>query len=59
MSGEMLFVTAGLGQLLMLGRELNDLPRVMAIMSVIIFIGFLFDQTIFAKLEKSQTSLGV
>lgn len=53
MSGEMLFVTAGLGQLLMLGRELNDLPRVMAIMIVIVFIGFLFDQTIFAKLEKN------
>ncbi len=53
MSGEMLFVTAGLGQLLMLGRELNDLSRVMAIMAVIIFIGFLFDQTIFAKLEKN------
>lgn len=53
MSGEMLFVTAGLGQLLMLGRELNDLPRVMAIMMVIIFIGFLFDQAVFAKLEKN------
>lgn len=52
MSGEMLFITAGLGQLLMLGRELNDMAQVMSVMIVIIFIGIIFDYLIFGFLEK-------
>ncbi len=51
MAGELLYVTIGLGQLLMMGRELNDMNRVIAVMLVIIFMGLLFDRLIFAKLE--------
>jgi NitT/TauT family transport system permease protein len=51
MAGELLFVIAGLGQLLNMGRELNDMPRVMAVMLVIIIIGLLVDKLIFKKLE--------
>ena len=51
-SGEMLFITTGLGQLLALGRELNDMAQVMAVMIVIIFIGVTFDQLIFGLLER-------
>jgi len=53
MSGEMLFITVGLGQLLMMGRELNDMSRVLAIMIVIIVIGLFFDKFVFGKLEKN------
>jgi len=51
MSGEMLFITAGLGQLLMFGRELNDMAQVMAVMTIIILIGVIFDQLIFGNIE--------
>lgn len=53
MSGEMLFITVGLGQLLMMGRELNDMSQVMAVMLVIIMIGVVFDKLIFGSLEKN------
>jgi len=52
MSGEMLFITAGLGQLLMFGRELNDMSQVMAVMLMIIIIGVIFDQYIFGLIER-------
>ncbi len=50
MGGEMLFVTPGLGHLLNLGRELNDIDQVAAIMILILMIGLIFDRMIFAKL---------
>ncbi len=52
MSGEMLFITVGLGQLLMLGRELNDMSQVIAVMLIIIVVGAFFDQAVFAGIEK-------
>ena len=51
MSGEMLFITVGLGQLLMMGRELNDMAQVMAVMLIIIAIGIIFDKLIFGFAE--------
>ncbi len=51
MAGELLYVSLGLGQLLMMGRELNDMNRVIAVMCVLILIGVTFDRLIFAKLE--------
>lgn len=51
MAGELLYVNLGLGQLLMMGRELNDMNRVIAVMLVLIFIGLTFDRLLFAKLE--------
>lgn len=52
-SGEMLFVTVGLGQLLMFGRELNDISQVIAVMIITVIIGVLFDQLFFGNFEKS------
>ncbi|HOP75729.1 MAG TPA: ABC transporter permease [Bacillota bacterium] len=51
MAGELLYVSIGLGQLLMLGRELNDMNRLIAVMLVLIFIGLVFDRLVFANLE--------
>jgi NitT/TauT family transport system permease protein len=51
MAGELLYVSMGLGQLLAMGRELNDMSQVIAVMLVIISIGLLLDRILFAPLE--------
>jgi len=51
MAGEMLFVSLGLGHLLMMGRELNDIRQVIAVMLMIVLIGMLVDKFIWGKLE--------
>jgi len=51
MAGELLYVSLGLGQLLMMGRDLNDMSQVVAVMLVIIAIGLTVDRLIFAPLE--------
>ncbi len=51
MAGELLFVSMGLGQLLSMGRELNDMSQVVAVMLVIIGIGLSMDRLVFARLE--------
>lgn len=51
MAGELLYVNLGLGQLLMMGRELNDLSQVIAVMLIIIAIGLVVDRGIFARIE--------
>jgi NitT/TauT family transport system permease protein len=51
MAGELLYVSLGLGYLLMMGRELNDMSQVIAVMLVIIAIGLAIDRLIFAPLE--------
>lgn len=51
LAGELIFVTLGLGQLLMLGRDLNDINGVVAVMVVIVAIGFLVDSFIFRAIE--------
>ena len=52
MAGELLIVCLGLGHLLMIGRELNDMSQVVAVMLVIIMIGILVDRLFFIKVEK-------
>lgn len=52
MAGELIFVSVGLGHLLEMGRELNDMAQVMAVMVMIVVVGLVFDQFIFARLEK-------
>jgi NitT/TauT family transport system permease protein len=52
MAAELLFVSLGLGQLLMVGRELNDIAQVMAVMLVIIALGLMVDNLVFGKLER-------
>jgi NitT/TauT family transport system permease protein len=51
MAAELLYVSLGLGQLLMMGRELNDMNQVVAVMLVIIAIGLVVDRLVFAPLE--------
>lgn len=51
MAGELIFVSIGLGHLLQVGRELNDMPQVMAVMLLIVTVGLIFDRLIFAQLE--------
>ncbi|HZZ85317.1 MAG TPA: ABC transporter permease [Anaeromyxobacteraceae bacterium] len=51
MAGELLFVAGGLGQLLANGRELLDVPQVMAVMVAIVFIGSAVDQVVFHLAE--------
>ena len=51
MAGELLFVTMGLGHLLALGRDLNDMSLVIAIMLVIVALGLATDRIIFVRIE--------
>ena len=53
LAGEMIFVSLGLGQLLMMGRDLNDISQVVAVMVVIILIGFAVDGLVFRVVEKN------
>ena len=51
MAGELLFVSGGLGQLLSMGRELMDVPQVMAVMVAIILVGISVDRLLFQTVE--------
>jgi NitT/TauT family transport system permease protein len=51
-SGEMIFVTLGLGQLLMMGRDLNDMSQVAAVMILIVGLGYLVDGLFFKAIER-------
>ena len=48
---ELLFSFLGLGFLLNVGRQLNDVSQVIAIMLVIMGIGMLIDGVVFKKIE--------
>jgi len=52
-AGEMIFVTLGLGQLLMMGRDLDDINEVVAVMLLIVAIGFITDALFFRIIERS------
>ena len=52
MAGELLYTLPGLGALLTMGRELNDMSRVVAVMLVIIALGLLTDQVLFGQAER-------
>ena len=51
-SGEMIFVSLGLGQLLMMGRDLNDMSQVIAVMILIIILGYIVDGIVFRTMER-------
>lgn len=53
MAGELIFFTVGLGQLLQIGRELNDINQVVAIMLLIMFLGLIVERLVFANIEKN------
>jgi NitT/TauT family transport system permease protein len=48
MAGEFLYVGLGLGHLLTMGRELNDMAQVISVMLIIVLIGLLVDFIVFA-----------
>lgn len=52
MAGELIFVSLGLGHLLMMGRELNDMSQVVAVMLILILTGLFFDRMVFSRLEQ-------
>ena len=52
MAGELLYTLPGLGHLLNIGRELNDMGQVMAVILVIVTIGLVFDKLVFGTIEK-------
>jgi NitT/TauT family transport system permease protein len=45
-------VSLGLGQLLMMGRDLNDMSQVIAVMMLIIAIGYIVDGLVFKTIER-------
>jgi NitT/TauT family transport system permease protein len=53
MSGEMMSSTIGLGQVLLMGRELADINQVMVVMILIISIGSLVERLFFGRIEVS------
>lgn len=50
-AGEMIASTVGLGHTLMVGRELQDIGQVVAVMVVIIALGLILDRLVFTRLE--------
>jgi len=51
MAGELLFVNLGLGHLLNVGRELNDMNQVLAVVLVILIIGLAVEMGVFGPVE--------
>ena len=54
MAGELLYGSVGLGNLLTVGRELNDMSQVLAVMLIIIVIGLCTDYLVFTRLENGM-----
>jgi NitT/TauT family transport system permease protein len=52
MAAELLYVSGGLGQLLHNSRELNDVARVFAVMTLILALGLSTEKLVFAPLER-------
>jgi NitT/TauT family transport system permease protein len=50
-TAEMLYLSLGLGQVLMMGRDLNDMSAVIAVMILIIAIGYVVDGLVFKSME--------
>ncbi len=50
-TGEMMFLTLGLGQLLMMGRDLNDMSQVFAVMLLITAVGYSIECLVFRPAE--------
>ena len=60
MAGELISSGVGLGQVLMTGRDLNDMSMVITVMIIIAILGQLIDQSIFSRLEsKVRTRWGL
>ena len=53
-AGEMIFVSLGLGHLLMMGRDLNDMSQVLAVMTLVMLLGYLVDRIVFVNVERQM-----
>lgn len=53
LAAELLYVSDGLGFALMAGRELHNMPQVVAIMMVIVVIGLVADRLVFGRIERA------
>lgn len=53
MAGEVMTTSIGLGQTLIMGRDLADIDQVMLVMLIIVIVGVLIDKLIFSNMEKS------
>jgi NitT/TauT family transport system permease protein len=51
-TAEMLYVSLGLGQVLMMGRETSNMNAVIAVMILIIALGYIVDGMIFKSMER-------
>jgi NitT/TauT family transport system permease protein len=52
-TGEMIYISLGLGQILMTGRDLNDINLVVAVMILIALLGYAVDGILFRRLDVS------
>lgn len=52
MAGEVMTTSIGLGQTLIMGRDLADIDQVMLVMLVIVLVGIMIDKCIFSVIEK-------
>ncbi len=52
MAGEVMTTSIGLGQTLIMGRDLADINQVMLVMLVIVIVGIVIDKCIFSVIEK-------
>lgn len=52
MAGEVMTTSIGLGQTLIMGRDLADINQVMLVMIVIVAVGIVIDKCIFSVIEK-------
>ncbi|MGN0154442.1 MAG: ABC transporter permease [Lachnospiraceae bacterium] len=52
MAGEVMTTSVGLGQTLIMGRDLADINQVMLVMVVIVVVGIIIDKCIFSVIEK-------
>ncbi len=50
---EMIFLTVGLGQQLMMGRDLNDMSQVIAVMILIVALGTFVNRLVFRTMERT------
>ena len=55
-TAEMLYLSLGLGQVLMMGRDLNDMSAVIAVMILIIALGYIVDGVVFKGMERHLQS---
>lgn len=52
MAGEVMTTSIGLGQTLIMGRDLADINQVMLVMVIIVLVGIFIDKCIFSAIEK-------